>query len=136
MGFFPVDAKTIDYYRSTGRSADAVAALEGYWKAQQMFGVSKKGDIDYTEVLSLDLDTVRPSLSGPKRPQDRIELGKLKSKFTELFSQPPASNGFSKKPEDLGKRFKTTDGVDIGSGDGMIAAITSGTNTSNPRAFL
>src|SRR5260221_11792788 len=95
MGFFPVDAKTIDYYRSTGRSADAVAALEGYWKAQQMFGVSKKGDIDYTEVLSLDLDTVRPSLSGPKRPQDRIELGKLKSKFTELFAQPPANNGFS-----------------------------------------
>src|SRR5258706_2618723 len=136
MGFFPVDAKTIDYYRSTGRGADAVAALEGYWKAQQMFGVSKKGDIDYTEVLSLDLDTVRPSLSGPKRPQDRIELGKLKSKFTELFAQPPANNGFSKKPEDLPKRFKTRDGVDIGSGDVMIAAITSCTNTSNASVLL
>jgi aconitate hydratase len=79
---------------------------------------------------------VRTSLAGPKRPQDRIELGKLKSKFTELFSQPPANNGFSKKPEDLGKRFKTTDGVDIGSGDVMIAAITSCTNTSNPSVLL
>ncbi len=136
MGFFPVDAKTIDYYRNSGRSAEAVAALEAYWKAQEMFGVSKKGDIDYTEVLSLDLDTVRPSVSGPKRPQDRIELGKLKSKFTELFAQPPANNGFSKKPEDLAKRFKTKDGVDIGSGDVMIAAITSCTNTSNPSVLI
>jgi aconitate hydratase len=136
MGFFPVDAKTIDYYRNTGRSADAVAALEAYWRAQGMFGVSKKGDIDYTEVLELDLDTVRPSVSGPKRPQDRIELGKLKAKFTELFAQPPANNGFSKKPEDLAKRFKTKDGVDIGSGDVMIAAITSCTNTSNPSVLI
>jgi aconitate hydratase len=136
MGFFPVDAKTIDYYRATGRSADAVAALEAYWKAQEMFGVSRKGDIDYTETLELDLDTVRPSVSGPKRPQDRIELGKLKSKFTELFAQPPASNGFSKKPEDLSKRFTTRDGVDIGSGDVMIAAITSCTNTSNPSVLI
>ncbi|MEP7069023.1 MAG: aconitate hydratase AcnA [Usitatibacter sp.] len=136
MGFFPVDGKTVDYYRNTGRSGDAVAALEAYWKAQEMFGVSKKGDIDYTEVLSLDLDTVRASVSGPKRPQDRIELGKLKSKFTELFAQPPANNGFSKKAEDLAKRFKTKDGVDIGSGDVMIAAITSCTNTSNPSVLI
>jgi aconitate hydratase len=136
MGFFPVDAKTIDYYRATGRSADAVAALEAYWKAQEMFGVSKKGDIDYTETLEMNLDTVRPSVSGPKRPQDRIELGKLKSKFTELFAQPPASNGFSKNPDDLAKRFKTRDGVEIGSGDVMIAAITSCTNTSNPSVLI
>ncbi len=136
MGFFPVDAKTIDYYRNTGRSAEAVAALEAYWKAQEMFGVSKVSDIDYTEVLSLDLDTVRASVSGPKRPQDRIDLGKLKGKFTELFAQPPASNGFSKKPEDLVRRFKTKDGIDIGSGDVMIAAITSCTNTSNPSVLI
>jgi aconitate hydratase len=136
MGFFPVDDKTIDYFRATGRSAEAVAALEGYFKAQGLFGVSKKGDLDYSESLELDLDTVRTSLAGPKRPQDRIELGKLKSKFTELFSQPPANNGFSKKPEDLPKRFKTSDGVDIGSGDVMIAAITSCTNTSNPSVLL
>src|SRR5471030_496035 len=86
MGFFPVDAKTIDYYRATGRSADAVAAIEAYWKAQEMFGVSKKGDIDYTETLELDLDTVRPSVSGPKRPQDRIELGRSEEHTSELQS--------------------------------------------------
>jgi aconitate hydratase len=136
MGFFPVDDKTIDYFRDTGRSAEEVSGLESYFKAQEMFGVSRKGDLDYSEVLELDLGTVRPSVAGPKRPQDRIELGKLKSKFTELFCMPVASNGFSKKPEDLGKRFKTSDGVDIGSGDIMIAAITSCTNTSNPSVLI
>ncbi len=136
MGFFPVDEKTIDYFRGTGRSAEQICALEAYFKAQELFGVSMKGDIDYSESLELDLDTVRTSLAGPKRPQDRIELGNMKSKFTELFSQPPASNGFSKKPEDLPKRFKTKDGVDIGSGDVMIAAITSCTNTSNPSVLI
>jgi aconitate hydratase A / 2-methylisocitrate dehydratase len=136
MGFFPVDEKTIEYFRNTGRTADEVAALEAYFKAQEMFGVSKKGDLDYTETLEMDLGSVRTSLAGPKRPQDRIELGAMKSKFTELFSQPPANNGFSKKPEDLGKRFKTKDGVDIGSGDVLIAAITSCTNTSNPSVLI
>ncbi|HXF80453.1 MAG TPA: aconitate hydratase AcnA [Usitatibacter sp.] len=136
MGFFPVDAKTIDYYRGTGRSADAVAALEAYWKAQGMFGIPKAGELDYTQVLEMDLAAVRPSVAGPKRPQDRIELGSLKAKFTELFSAPVAGNGFAKKPEDLAKRFKTKDGVDIGSGDVMIAAITSCTNTSNPSVLI
>ena len=136
MGFFPVDEKTIDYYRYTGRSADEISALEAYFRAQELFGVSKKGDIDYTETLELDLDTVRTSLAGPKRPQDRIELGKMKSKFTDLFCQPVASNGFAKKPEDLAKRVTTKDGVDLGSGDVLIAAITSCTNTSNPSVLV
>jgi aconitate hydratase len=136
MGFFPVDDKTIDYMRYTGRTDEEVAALEAYFKAQEMFGVSKAGDIDYSEALELDLDTVRTSLAGPKRPQDRIELGKLKSRFTELFSAPVASNGFSKKPEDMGRRVKTKDGVDLGSGDVLIAAITSCTNTSNPSVLI
>ena len=136
MGFFPVDDKTLDYFRGTGRTADEVSALEAYFKAQELFGVSKKGDIDYSEVLELDLGTVRTSLAGPKRPQDRIELGRMKTKFTELFSQPPANNGFSKKPEDLARRFKTKDGIDIGSGDVLIAAITSCTNTSNPSVLI
>jgi aconitate hydratase len=136
MGFFPVDAKTIEYFRGTGRKPDDVAAIEGYYKSQEMFGIPKKGDLDYTDVLELDLDTVRPSVAGPKRPQDRIELGKLKSKFTELYSAPVANNGFAKKAEDLGKRFKTKDGIDIGSGDVMIAAITSCTNTSNPSVLI
>jgi aconitate hydratase len=136
MGFFPVDDKTIDYMRYTGRTDEEVAALEAYFKAQDMFGVSRMGDIDYSESLELDLDTVRTSLAGPKRPQDRIELGKLKGKFTELYSAPVASNGFSKKPEDMAKRVKTKDGVDLGSGDVLIAAITSCTNTSNPSVLI
>ncbi|HEY2628547.1 MAG TPA: aconitate hydratase AcnA, partial [Usitatibacter sp.] len=136
MGFFPVDGKTIDYFRGTGRKPDDVAAIEAYYKAQEMFGIPKDGAIDYSEILSMDLDSVRPSVSGPKRPQDRIELGKLKSKFTELYSAPVPSNGFGKKAEDLAKRFKTKDGLDIGSGDIMIAAITSCTNTSNPSVLI
>jgi aconitate hydratase len=136
MGFFPVDDKTIDYFRGTGRTADEVSALEAYYRAQEMFGVPMKGDIDYTETLEMDLDSVRPSVSGPKRPQDRIELGKLKSKFTDLYAQPVANNGFAKKAEDLPKRFRNKDGVEIGSGDVLIAAITSCTNTSNPNVLL
>src|SRR4051794_18956882 len=123
MGFFPVDAKTVEYFRSTGRSAESVSALEAYFRAQGLFGMPQKGDIEYTEVLELDLDTVRASVAGPKRPQDRIDLGALKSKFTSLFSEPVAKNGFAKKAADLGARFTTKDGVDIGSGDVLIAAI-------------
>ncbi len=136
MGFFAVDDKTIDYFRGTGRTAEEVSALEAYMRAQEMFGIPKKGEIDYSEVVDLDLDRVRTSLAGPKRPQDRIELGKMKSRFTELFSLPVASNGFAKKPEDLAKRVKTKDGVEIGNGDILIAAITSCTNTSNPSVLL
>src|SRR3982075_1485392 len=72
MGFFPVDEKTIDYFRGTGRTAEEISALESYFKAQGMFGVSRKGDLDYTEVLEMDLRSVTPSVAGPKRPQDRI----------------------------------------------------------------
>jgi aconitate hydratase len=136
MGFFAVDDKTIDYFRGTGRTAEEVSALEAYMRAQEMFGIPKKGEIDYSEVVEIDLDRVRTSLAGPKRPQDRIELGKMKSRFTELFSLPVASNGFAKKPEDLAKRVKTKDGVEIGNGDILIAAITSCTNTSNPSVLL
>jgi aconitate hydratase len=136
MGFFPVDDATIAYFEGTGRTREEIDAFESYCKAQGMFGVPKKGAIDYSEVIELDLATVTPSLAGPKRPQDRIEIGKVKSKFTELFSKPAAENGFSKKPEDLKRRFRTRDGLEIGSGDVMIAAITSCTNTSNPGVLL
>jgi aconitate hydratase len=136
MGFFPVDEKTIEYFRGSGRTAAEIDAFEKYFKAQGLFGVSRKGDLDYSSVLELDLASVKTSLAGPKRPQDRIELGNLKPKFTELFSKPVAENGFNKKAEDLGKRFRTKDGIDIGSGDVLIAAITSCTNTSNPGVLL
>jgi aconitate hydratase len=136
MGFFPVDDKTIDYFEGTGRTADEVAAFKGYFQAQGLFGIPKAGQCDYSQVLELDLATVAPSLAGPKRPQDRIEIGNVKVKFSDLFAKPVAENGFAKKPEDLAKRFKTRDGIDIGSGDVLIAAITSCTNTSNPSVLI
>jgi aconitate hydratase len=136
MGFFPIDDKTIAYFSGTGRTPDEIDAFKTYFKAQGLFGIPKKGEIDYSQNLNLDLGTVAPSLAGPKRPQDRIEIGYVKSKFTELFAAPVADNGFAKQPSDLNKRFKSKDGIDIGSGDIVIAAITSCTNTSNPGVLL
>ncbi|MGE8163921.1 aconitate hydratase AcnA [Paraburkholderia sp. NPDC080076] len=136
MGFFPVDEKTIDYFKGTGRTDAEISAFEKYFKAQNLFGVPKEGDIDYTKVVTLDLGTVAPSLAGPKRPQDRIEIGNVKSTFSDLFSKPVAENGFAKKAEDLGAQYTTSNGVDVKNGDILIAAITSCTNTSNPSVLL
>jgi aconitate hydratase len=136
MGFFPVDDKTIAYFEGSGRTAEEIDAFKSYFKAQGLYGIPKAGSIDYSQTLELDLATVAPSLAGPKRPQDRIEIGKVKSKFAELYAKPVADNGFAKKPEDLGKRFKARSGVEVGSGDVLIAAITSCTNTSNPSVLL
>jgi aconitate hydratase len=136
MGFFPVDERTLEYFRGTGRSADKVDALAAYFKAQGMFGIPKHGQIDYSQTLELDLASIYPSLAGPKRPQDRIDLDKVKSTFTELFSKPVNMNGFAKKPEDLQKSYKAFDGTELKNGDVLIAAITSCTNTSNPGVLL
>lgn len=136
MGFFPVDDKTIDYFRGTGRTKAEIEAFEAYFRAQKLFGVPKAGDIDYTKVVKLDLGTVAPSLSGPKRPQDRIELGNVKSKFSQLFSAPAADNGFNQPADKLGQTFTTSDGLALKNGDVLIAAITSCTNTSNPGVLL
>ncbi|MFY9317490.1 MAG: aconitate hydratase AcnA [Burkholderiales bacterium] len=136
MGFFPVDDKTVAYFRGTGRTDAEIAAFEAYYKAQQMFGVPKAGQIDYSQNLELDLSTVMSSLAGPKRPQDRINLDKMKSSFTSLFSAPVKENGFGKNSLDLGKKYKTYDGLEISNGDVLIAAITSCTNTSNPGVLL
>ncbi|EHP41871.1 aconitate hydratase [Cupriavidus basilensis OR16] len=136
MGFFPVDEKTIDYFKGTGRTEEEIAAFEGYFRAQKMFGVPKAGEIDYTNVVTLDLGSVAPSLAGPKRPQDRIEIGNVKSTFASLFAKPTAENGFNKDIADLDRTYTTTDGLDVKSGDVLIAAITSCTNTSNPSVLL
>lgn len=157
IGFFPVDEKTLDYFRSTGRSEEQILTIKNYFEAQQMFGIPSEGEIEYSVVLELDLASVEPSVAGPKRPQDRIPLSSVKTKFTELFSKPITENGYNKSPEDLSKRFSVTltdngsDGrklplygeklknvseVEIGHGDVLIAAITSCTNTSNPSVML
>ncbi len=95
MGFFPVDDKTIDYFRGTGRTRDEIDLFQSYFKAQAMYGMPRAGEIDYSKVVRLDLGSVAPSLSGPRRPQDRIEIGHVKNTFTSLFSKPPAENGFN-----------------------------------------
>lgn len=136
MGFFPVDEKTVEYFKGTGRTKEEIAAFEGYFKAQKLFGIPKAGEIDYTKTLTLDLGTVAPSLAGPKRPQDRIEIGNVKSTFSSLFAKPVAENGFNKKAEDLEQTYTTSNGVDVKNGDVLIAAITSCTNTSNPSVLL
>jgi aconitate hydratase len=136
MGFFPVDDATIDYFRGTGRSTEEIDAFEAYFKAQHLFGVPKCGEIDYTRVVALDLPSVTPSLAGPKRPQDRIELGNVKNNFSELFGKPNAENGFNKNPADLAAVYTATSGVRVKNGDVLIAAITSCTNTSNPAVML
>jgi len=136
MGFFPVDEKTIDYFEGTGRTKGEIEAFEAYFKAQKLFGVPKAGEIDYSSVVKLDLGSVAPSLSGPKRPQDRIELGNVKGQFGSLFSKPAAENGFNQPADKLGQSFTTADGIEIKNGDVLIAAITSCTNTSNPGVLL
>jgi aconitate hydratase len=136
MGFFPVDEKTIDYFKGTGRTDAEISAFENYFKAQGLFGIPKAGQIDYTKVVTLDLGTVTPSLAGPKRPQDRIEIGHVKSTFSDLFSKPVGENGFAKKAADLDAQYTTSNGVNVKNGDILIAAITSCTNTSNPSVLL
>ncbi|MDR2324764.1 MAG: aconitate hydratase [Acidovorax sp.] len=186
MGFFPVDEKTLDYFKGTGRKKGEIEAFEAYFRAQELFGVPQAGDIDYSRVVKLDLGTVAPSLAGPKRPQDRIEIGDVAAKFTELFSASVASNGFNLPAEQLDRRFGVAcgeggqaldapplqpgsdravvemvgnrptletaqddavsavcampgdgaQGLHIGHGDVLIAAITSCTNTSNPSVLL
>jgi len=105
MGFFPVDDATIDYFRYTGRSKEEVDALSAYFKAQGLYGMPKPGVIDYSQTLELDLATVEPSLAGPKRPQDRIQIGHVKKKFAALLGKPIAENGYNKPTGEIGKRF-------------------------------
>ena len=107
MGFFPVDANTMQYMRYTGRSDAECEALEAYMKAQGLYGIPKKGAIDYSQLLELDLATVAPSLAGPKRPQDRIEIGHVKERFGELFSAAVAANGYGKPASELSRRVET-----------------------------
>jgi aconitate hydratase len=136
MGFFSVDQKTVEYMRGTGRTAEEIGAFEAYFRAQGLFGTPASGSIDYSESLTLDLSTVTPSLAGPKRPQDRIEIGKLSSKFDELLVTPAAANGYNLPPDQVARRAVTASGIEIGHGDVLIAAITSCTNTSNPSVML
>jgi aconitate hydratase len=158
MGFFPIDAETISYLKGTGRSEELCQTVENYFTAQELFGIPEKGSIDYTDELELDLGSVVPAVSGPKRPQDRIDVPALADKFNALFEASVADGGFglnadkrnTRVPIHLdtpagefdnplieGETITATDtDTEIGHGSILIAAITSCTNTSNPSVML
>ena len=105
MGFFPIDRESVAYLRDTGRTEEQCAAFEAYFRAQKMFGMPQKGDIDYSVDLELDLADVQPSVAGPKRPQDRINLPELGDKFRSLFAAPATDGGYGKSLDSLTNRF-------------------------------
>ena len=136
MGFFPIDDECVNYLRATGRTEEQVSLYKNYYQAQGLWGMPQKGQIEYSQVVDLDLSTVVPSVAGPKRPQDRIELQNLKSSFVGSFSKPVTESGFGKKAEDFASVSAEVHGSHIGHGSVLIAAITSCTNTSNPTVML
>ncbi|MBU6400700.1 MAG: aconitate hydratase AcnA [Verrucomicrobia bacterium] len=140
MGFFPIDEECVNYLRLTGRSDEHCRLYESYYRAQGLFGMPQKGQLDYSVELELDLGAIAPSVAGPKRPQDRIELGNLKRQFFQGFQRPITENGFGKTRPEFARsvRLETTARrkARVGNGSVLIAAITSCTNTSNPSVML
>ena len=138
MGFFPTDEQTCAYLKATGRSEEQVDLVRGYYQAQGMFGMPKKGAIDYSTVLELDLGEVTASVAGPKRPQDRIDLPRLKETFARLLRQPAAESGYGRPADELGKRFPVTVGggngaARAGGGDQAPESAPLGRNHTSPR---
>ena len=139
MGFFGVDAATINYLLGTGRDAAQCQLVEDYFKAQNLWGIPEAKDaIDYTQVVNLNISSVKPGLAGPRRPQDRIDLDHLKNKWNSLLAG-PAPDGYAKSEKP--KVAVVADSKDsipdqITHGSVLIAAITSCTNTSNPSVML
>ncbi len=130
-GFFPIDKKTIDFLKVTGRNDDRIELVEAYAKAQGMWRDAKTPDPVFTDTLELDMGTVRPSLAGPKRPQDRVLLDAAKAGFADSMEKE------FKRAADISRRYAVEGtNFDIGHGDVVIAAITSCTNTSNPSVMI
>jgi len=131
MGFFPIDSNTVGFLKDTGKTAQEVVEFENYYKKQNLFGVPKKGQINYSEEIDIDLTKVEPSLAGPRRPQDRISLGNIKKTFKNYLSKPLTEGGFG-----INNIESTKNSIEINHGDILIAAITSCTNTSNPGVLI
>ena len=110
--------------------------VKAYYEAQGMYGMPKKGEIDYSQVVEFDLSTVKPAVSGPRRPHDRMDLPELKSKFQELMKKPFVDGGYGKADNTTLRAPTAKEGIDVGHGDVLISAITSCTNTSNPGVLL
>jgi aconitate hydratase len=135
MGYFPIDEETCRYLALTGRSAEQIDTFRSYYQAQGMFGIPKKGQVQYTKVLELDLSTVRASVAGPKRPQDRIELDVLKPTFVNML-QAEAPNGYGKTAEEISRKVKTIVGAEAtsthveGGGEQAMETLPSATSAA------
>lgn len=139
MGFFPVDDETLNYLRRTNRSPEVVSRVERYCKEQGLFRTDATPDPEFKDVLELDLSTVEPSLSGPKRPQDRLTLSQVQPEFIEALTRPASPQGFGLNEEQAQctATYRTEhEEIPMKHGDVVIAAITSCTNTSNPSVML
>jgi len=139
IGFFPVDAETLDYLRRTGRSAEVVDVAERYCKEQGLFRTDRERAPTFSETVTLDLGEVEPSLAGPKRPQDRIALRDMKHSFAAALRAPTSARGFALDERSIGKAVPVRlngGSVDLRHGSVVIAAVTSCTNTSNPSVML
>jgi aconitate hydratase len=139
IGYFPVDAETLNYLRLSGRPDEVIARTEAYCRAQGLFREAGAPDPEFTDTLELDLASVVPSLAGPKRPQDRVAMSEMKETFRKALTAPVKERGFELKPEEAGREatFGTNGGsMPIKHGAVVIAAITSCTNTSNPSVMV
>ena len=139
LGLFPVDEETCAYLTSTGRPKELVEAVRSYYKAQHLFGTRESDPIEYSAVLELDLNEIEPSVAGPRRPQDRIPLGRLKEDIRALLLKPLSEGGYGKSASDIDKGFPTESAkgtASLRNGSIGIAAITSCTNTSNPSVMI
>lgn len=135
MGYFAVDEKTIDYLRQSARSPEQVELIEKYFKAQGLFGIPRMGDIEYTDVVEIDLGKIRPSIAGPRKPQERIELSEAAHAFKQMLVKPVDEGGLGVPASAVHESAETRTGP-LSHGDIVIAAITSCTNTSNPSVLL
>jgi aconitate hydratase A / 2-methylisocitrate dehydratase len=139
MGFFPIDAESVAYLRATGRPEEHCRTYENYYRAQGLFGIPRKGQVDYSMDLELDLATVVPSVAGPKRPQDRIELPRLKEEFVAAFVRPLTENGFGKSRDELTKSYAVSacDGFKAGGGSQEpVSRQAAGARDTNPLTEL
>ncbi len=140
MGFFPIDQETLDYLTRTGRDPELVESVRRYSKAQGLFRTDDSPEPEFIDVLELDISTVVPSLSGPKRPQDRIELPAMQRAFHDSLRRPAGPHGFGLSEDRLAASGMFSDDsgneIEMRHGDVAIAAITSCTNTSNPTVMI
>jgi aconitate hydratase len=128
-GFFPIDEETLNYMRLSGRDEQTIALVEAYTKAQGLWHDANQADPVFSDVITLDLSSIRPCMAGPKRPQDQVELPALPQAFDALLEE-------NKRSAEKTKAFPTTDSYELHHGDVVIAAITSCTNTSNPHVLI